>query len=87
MEETPEEETARELAPYYAARDAAAQECLSALLDGRHAESIRLLSAYQVAVVALDAAETICGWFDDGVADEHVTIIHTDTPGDPGAAF
>jgi len=87
MEETPEEETARELAPYYAARDAAAQECLSALLDGRHAEAIDLLSAYQVAVVAVDAAETICGWFDDGVADEHITIIHTDAAADPEAPY
>lgn len=78
MDETPEQETERLLAPYIAARNAAAHECLSALLDGRHAESIRLLSSYQVAAMAVDGAETVCGWFDDGVADQHITITHTD---------
>ena len=87
MEETPEQENERLLAPYIAQRNAAAQECLSALLDGRHAEAIRLLSTYQVAAMAVDGAETICEWFDTGTVDEHVTIIHTDTPDDPAAAY
>lgn len=64
MEETPEEETARLLRPYIAERDAAAQRCLSALLDGRHSDSIRLLSEYQLLVVAVEASEQICSWFD-----------------------
>lgn len=73
MEETPEQETSRLLAPYIAERDAAAHRCLSALLDGRHAESIRLLQEYQVTCLQFDAAATVCGWFDDGTADEHIT--------------
>lgn len=87
MEETPEQETSRLLAPYIAERNAAAQECLSALLDGRHAESTRLLSIYQVACMAVDAAETVCEWFDAGVEDEHVTVEHTDSQDDPPAAY
>lgn len=78
MEETPEQETERLLAPYIAARNAAAHEVLHTLLDGRHAEAITLLADYQVAAMAVDGAATVCGWFDDGVADQHITITHTD---------
>lgn len=86
MDETPDEETARLLAPYIVARNEAAHECLSALLDGRHAEAIDLLATYQVTAMAVDGAMTVCGWFDDGVADQHITVEHTNDVGDPGAA-
>lgn len=87
MEETPEQETSRLLAPYIAERDAAAHRCLSALLEGRHAEAIRLLSEYQVHCMAVDGAETVCGWFDAGVEGEHITIVNTDPDDDSPAAY
>lgn len=74
MEETPEQETARLLAPYYAARDAAAHAVLDALLTGAHRHAIDLLNDYQLLVLAAQSAETVCGWFDDGTAAEHIEI-------------
>lgn len=64
MDETPEEETARLLAPYIAARNAAAHECLDALLDGRHEDAGHLLADYQLTVLAAEAAYQVCAWFD-----------------------
>lgn len=87
MEETPEQETSRLMAPYIAERNAAAHECLSALLDGRHAESIRLLSTYQVKCLAVDGAATVCGWFDDGVAEDHISVEYVDGPDEPPAPY
>jgi hypothetical protein len=72
MTETPEQENERLLAPYIAARNAAAQDCLSALLEGRHARSIELLSEYQLTVVALEAARQVCSWFDDATVADHM---------------
>jgi hypothetical protein len=74
MSETPEEETARLLAPYIVARNAAAHECLQLLLDGRHAASQIALEKYQLTCLATQAAEDICGWFDAGTEGEHIHV-------------
>lgn len=85
MEETPEQENERLLGPYRAERDAAAHRCLSALLDGRHAEAITLLNDYQLLALTVESGETICGWFDAGVADEHIEVTFTDDGRPPAA--
>lgn len=72
--ETPDQENARLLAPYIEARNAAAHAVLEALLNGHHAESQTLLQEYQMCVVAVEGAEQICKWFDDGTAGDHIVI-------------
>ena len=74
MAETPEQENERLLRPYREARDRAAHYALSALLDGRHEVAAELVNAYQLAVMAVESAETICGWFDSGTEGEHIVI-------------
>lgn len=74
MEETPDQETARLLAPYIARRNELAHECLSALLSGIHEGSQALLQEYQMAEFNLRAAEDLCGWFDAGTAAQHIVI-------------
>lgn len=86
MEETPEQENARLLAPYIEARNAAAAAVLKALLDGRHSAATALLVDYQMAVLHVESAQTVCGWFDDGTVDEHVTIEFTEDPPAAGEA-
>jgi hypothetical protein len=83
MEETPDEETARLLAPYIAERDAAAHRCLRALLDGQHAESQALLTDYQILCLAAESAMAICGWFDAGTAAQHIDVQYVDGPPAP----
>jgi hypothetical protein len=74
MKETPEEETARLMARYIEARNAAAHECLAALLDGRHEGASELLRDYQMLAMACESAYQICSWFDNGTAAEHIDI-------------
>jgi hypothetical protein len=76
MDETPDQENARLLRPYLDARAAAAQDVLSAVLDGRYEESQQLLVEYQMLDLAVRSAEEICKWFDDGTVAEHVEIHH-----------
>jgi len=65
MEETHAQETERLIFEKERLRDSLAHATLAAMLDGRHREASELLGQYQLACIAVDAAVTICAWFDD----------------------
>lgn len=80
MEETHAEENARLLAPYIVRRNELAHEVLSKLLDGQYLASTDLLAEYHLSCIAVDSAMTICQWFDDGVASDHIEIVDDQGP-------
>jgi hypothetical protein len=85
MTETPDQENARLLGPYTAARDAAAQAVLEALLSGRYEQSQELLIEYQMTELAYRSAMDICRWFDEGVANDHVSVFSSEPDPDDEA--
>jgi hypothetical protein len=85
MEETHAQENERLLAPYVDVRNQLAHECLTVMLNNHHEAAGRLLADYQLACLAVDSATTLCQWFDDGVASEHIEI-HVDQGTDDAAS-
>jgi len=74
MEDTHAQENAELLAPYIVIRNELAHDTLNAMLNNHHEDAGRLLADYQVACLAVESAMTVCQWFDDGTASEHIII-------------